>query len=164
VRRLATIAAMLLLACSRGEDGGQFGAGDSLGSDGLALPPSARAPRAPQPGGSPDTVVPGAPDDTLASEGTVGPIPLPVLDVGAVANAYRRFYGEIYAEMGSSVRGSVDPELVEEAKHRTALEFGYVDVNAWNDMLADLNGAQRSELSQRIAAMNRDLAAELHGA
>lgn len=164
LRRSLTAAALLLAACGRGGDAGRSPAADSIPEGQLVLPPSAGAARAPMEAGYPDTLVPGAPDDTLAPEGTVGNVPPPMLDVRTVVNAYRRFYGNLYVEMGSSVRGGVDPELVEEAKHRTALEFGYVDANAWNDMLSDLAGDERAALAEGIAVANQALAAELHGA
>jgi hypothetical protein len=162
-RRFLTAAVILLAACARGGDAGRSPAADSIPEGQLVLPPSAGAARAPMEAGYPDTLVPGAPDDTLAPEGTVGNVPPATLDLRTIVNAYRRFYGQIYVEMGSSVRGNVDGALVEEAKHRTALEFGYVDANAWNDMLADLAGDERADLAERIVA-NRALAAELHGA
>jgi hypothetical protein len=163
MRRLAILVFVMVSACERGDEAERSAVADSLAGGEIALPPSARAPRAPQPGGAPDTVVPAAPDDTIASESTVGPVPPPVLDVGAIVNSYRHFYEKGFAEMGSQVRGDVDPELVEEAKHRTALEFGYVDANAWNELLAELTPGQRAEVAQGIATTNRDLARMLHG-
>ena len=161
---LAALVVMLLVACARGEEAVRSTAADSIPEGQLVLPPSAGAARTPQEAGYPDTLVPGAPDDSLAPEGTVGNVPPPTLDVRTIVNTYRRFYGQIYVEMGSAARGNVDPELVEEAKHRTALEFGYVDANAWNEMLAELPGDDRADLAERIAIANRALATELHGA
>jgi len=153
-----------LSACTGSDDVRRSVVADSIPEGELVLPPSAGAARAPQQDGAIDTLVPGAPDDSIAPEGTVGNVPPSVLDVGAIAASYRRFYGEIFAEMGSPVRGNVDPELVEEAKRRTALEFGYVNVNAWNAMLAQLPAGDRADLAGRVATANRALSRELHGA
>ncbi len=162
---LVLAGAIAVSACARGGgEAARSAAADSIPEGELVLPPSASAARAPQEGAALDTVLPAAPDDSFALEGTVGPVPPAVLDVGAVAGAYRRFYIETFTELGSPVRGNVDPELVEEAKRRTALEFGYVDADAWNDMLRDLSAEARAELAGRIATTNRALAQELHGA
>jgi len=155
---------LLIAGCSRAGETGRSSGADTVAEGELALPPSARAPRAPQPGGAPDTMVPAAPDDTLAAEGTVGPVPPPVLDVGVIAGNYREYYVQQFHEIGSGVRGDVDPELVEDAKRRTALDFGFVDVGAWNNLLRELSAEQRAYLAEAIAATNRDLARELHGA
>ena len=161
---LFLVAASGLASCGGEDDDEGLAPGDTLAE--LALPPSAGAPRATLPGGGPDTL--DAEESVVTPPVEPGPgepiTPPPVLDVGAIANAYRRFYQEQFAEMGSTVRGSVDPEIVEEAKRRTALDYAYVEVSAWNDLLSDLDGSQRAELAQRIAAANRDLARELHGA
>jgi hypothetical protein len=162
--RLATLMLLLLAGCSRAGEAGRSTGADTVAEGDLALPPSARAPRAPQAGGAPDTVVPGAPDDTLTAEGSVGPVPPPVLDVGVIAGGYREHYVQQFHEIGSDVRGGVDPELVEDAKRRTALDLGFVDVGAWSDMLGELSAEQRANLADAIAATNRDLARELHGA
>jgi hypothetical protein len=163
--RTSTLALVLLAACSRGGDTGAPAGADSLDSEGLALPPSARAPRVPQPGGVPDTV---APPDTAVGDttppGPAGIMPPPATDVGAVIASYRRHYVELFHEMGSSVRGGVDPELVEEAKHRTGLDFGYVETSAWNDLVAHVPAAERARIAEGIAASNTEFARELHGA
>lgn len=167
VHPLMVLACAVLFACDREADSEPSAADDTLAGGDLALPPSASAPRPALPGTGPDTVRPAEvpTGDTLGASGeTVGPVPPPVLDVGAVVNSYRRYYRELFVEEGSDVRGSVDPQLIEDAKRRTALDFGYVDVDAWNEMVSAMTPAQRSVLAQRVAESNRDLARELHGA
>jgi hypothetical protein len=60
------------------------------------------------------------------------------------------------------VRGQVDPVIVEAAKRRTALDFGYVEMSAWMDLMADLTELQRADVTRRIDEANRELARELH--
>jgi hypothetical protein len=161
-----TLAIVLFVACAREDEIGTVGERDTLQGEDLALPPSAGAPRGDVTGEMPDTLTTeeAAPLDTTTPgpTETVGPVPPERLHVDAIVNAYRRYYQEIFAEFGSDVRGGVDPEMVEEAKHRTALEFGFVDVQAWNDMVSELTPSQRAELAPRIAAANRDLGQQLH--
>jgi hypothetical protein len=102
-----------------------------------------------------DTTMPGLTE-------TVGPVPPARLDVGAIVNVYRRNYQGLFSEFGSQVRNDVDSKLVEDAKRMTALDHGFVDLGAWNDMVSELSPSQRAELAERIAATNRDLARELH--
>lgn len=157
--RLAVLALLALAGCHRGGDRGRPAEAEA-DSGAIALPPSAAAPRtAPDTAGEAPPVV----RDRPGPMETVGPVPPPVLDVGAIVSGYRKYYGDLFSEMGSAVRGDVDPKLVEEAKHRTALDFGFVKVSAWKDMVGRLSAAQRSDLDQRIAAANRDLATRLHG-
>lgn len=132
----------------------------------FALPPSAGAPRASQPGRVPDTVRP-TPDSAAGETGEFavreGRRRAPEeFDLGAMVASYRRYYREELVEMGSEVRGNVDPEIARDARRRVALEWGYVDIGAWGDLLADLTADQRAVLDNRLAAANESLAAELH--
>lgn len=136
----------------------------------VALPPSANAPRANLPGRSPDTVRPA--DDATVDPGsdTLGLDPLTdrrrspeEFDLAAIVNAYRRYYREEFVEQGSDARDRVDRELVEHAKRRIALDWGYVDVGAWRDMLSDMTADQRAVLSNRLQAADEVLARDLHG-
>lgn len=132
----------------------------------VALPPSANAPRASLPGRSPDTLRPDAdtvgvdPQAEAAADRRRSP---EEFELGAIVSAYQRYYREEYVERGSDVRGRVDPDLVEHARRRIALDWGYVDVGAWGSMLADMTADQRAVLSNRIAAADETLVRELHG-
>lgn len=136
----------------------------------VALPPSANAPRASLPGRSPDTVRP-ADDATLDPRSdTLGVDALSdrrrspeEFDLAAIVNAYRKYYREEFVEQGSEARDRVDPALVEHAKRRIALDWGYVDVGAWRDMISDMTADQRAVLSNRLQAADEVLARELHG-
>lgn len=156
---LGSLLGGLVLACGgTAERPAEAGPGpDTVG--GLALPPSAGAPRASQPARSPDTVRPAADSGAASSGRHRSP---EELDLGAIVEAYRRHYREEFTEMGSDVRGGVDPALAEAAKRRVALEWGYVDVGAWSDLVADMTADQRAVLANRLAAANETLAAELH--
>lgn len=132
------------------------GTGDTLA--GLAQPPSAGAPRAAAEGFTPDTVRPGA-----AGQDSLGPAPATSeLDVDSIVSRYRSNYGSELVQTGSEVRGEVDPVIVEAAKRRTALDFGYVEITAWTDLMADLTELQRADVTRRIDEVNRELARELH--
>lgn len=162
--RLAVLALLALGACDRE---GAVPAEDEAPLDELALPPSASAPRRSLPGGVPDTVTVDERTpvvrDLPGPDETVGPVPPAVLDIGTIVNAYHRYYVALFHEMGSDVRNDVDPRLVEDAKRRTALDFGFVQAGAWNQMVRELSAAQRTSLAERVAATNQDLAIELHG-
>jgi hypothetical protein len=158
---------VVFVGCARGEnDVGSVGGRDTVGDGDLALPPSGGAPGPRAGGGTPDTL--NAEDTAVfdtTSPGpteTVGPVPPDRLDVGTIVAAYREHYRGLFAEFGSDVRNDVDPELVENAKRMAALDYGFVEVGAWNDMLSELSPSQRADLAERIAAANRDLARELH--
>ncbi|MFN2420336.1 MAG: hypothetical protein ABR527_03000 [Gemmatimonadota bacterium] len=162
MRWVLVLGLVALVACARGDNEvGSVGGRDTVGDGDLALPPSGGAPIPRAGGAAPDTVSAedAAPYDTTE---TVGPGPPPRLDVGAIVNVYRRNYQELISEFGSEVRNDVDSKLVEDAKRMTALEHGFVDLGAWNDMVSELSPSQRAELAERIAATNRDLARELH--
>lgn len=162
------LAGILATGCGGdGADGGAERTTDDRTGD-VALPPSANAPRASLPGRSPDTLRPEA--DTMVVDPLAEPAPAPgrrrspeEFDLGAVVAAYQRYYREEYVEQGSDVRGRVDPGLVEDAKRRVALDWGYVDVGAWRSMLADMTADQRTVLSNRIGAADETLSRELHG-
>jgi hypothetical protein len=122
---------------------------------GLAQPPSADAPRAAAEGFTPDTVRPG--------QDSLGPAPATSeLDVDSIVSRYRSNYGSELVQTGSEVRGQVDPVIVEAAKRRTALDFGYVEISAWTDLMVDLTELQRADVTRRIDEANRELARELH--
>ena len=167
MRWLPALALVVLVGCARGENEvGSVGGRDTVGDGDLALPPSAGAPRPRAGGGTPDTLTAEetAPHDTTTPgpTETVGPVPPERLEVGVILGVYRRNYQELFSEFGSQVRNDVDPKLVEDAKRMTALEHGFVDLGAWDDMVSELSPSQRAELAEGIAATNRDLARELH--
>lgn len=169
---------VLALACG-GADDADFRVEGARNDDGrIALPPSAGAPRADLPGGGPDTLRPVA--DSLAvppeevdwrieDTGDAAPETRPAgrrrapeeFDIPTVVDAYRRYYTETFHEMGSEVRGGSDPALERDAKRRVALDWGYVEVGAWSDMVADMTRDQRIVLADRIAAANADLGGRL---
>ncbi|MGH7587642.1 MAG: hypothetical protein ACRELU_03510 [Gemmatimonadota bacterium] len=159
LRDLVPLALVVLVAGACGEappEAGEVAEGDTLA--GLAQPPSAGAPRASAEGFAPDTVRP----DTVG-EDSLGPAPeTSELDVDSIVARYRDNYGSELVQIGSDVQGDVDPEIVEAAKRRTALGFGYVEIGAWTDLMADLTEAQRTEVTRRIDEVNRQLAGELH--
>jgi hypothetical protein len=161
--RLRDLASLALLILAMAACGGEEppGAGEAVGGDtlaDLAQPPSAGAPRASAEGFAPDTVRP----DTLG-EDSLGPAPVTSeLDVDSIVSRYSANYGSELVQTGSDVQGDVDPEIVEAAKRRTALDFGYVEIGAWTDLMADLTEVQRNEVTRRIDEVNRQLARELH--
>ncbi len=158
LRDLASLA-FVILAAACGEEPPETrdaGVGDSLA--GLAQPPSAGAPRASVEGFAPDTVRPAA-----TGVDSLGPAPeTSELDVDSIVSRYRANYGSELVQTGSEVQGQVDPAIVEAAKRRTALDFGYVEISAWTDLMADLTEPQRTEVTRRIDEVNRELARELH--
>lgn len=157
LRHVLSLALVILTAVCGEEppEGGEAPRGDTLA--GLAQPPSAGAPRAEVEGFAPDTVRPGAGVDSL------GPAPATSeLDVDSIVARYRSNYGSELVQTGSEVRGAVDPEIVEAAKRRTALDFGYVEMDAWTELMADLTELQRADVTRRIDEVNRELARELH--
>ena len=159
LRDLASLTFVILASACGGEAPPEDG--EAAGSDtlaGLAQPPSAGAPRASAENFTPDTVRP----DTVG-EDSLGPAPeVSELDVDSIVARYRDNYGSELVQIGSEVQGAVDPEIVEAAKRSTALGFGYVEIGAWTDLMADLTEAQRTELTRRIDEVNRELARELH--
>ena len=159
LRDLGSLALVILASACGGETPPE--AGEGAGRDtltGLAQPPSAGAPRASAEGFAPDTVRPGA-----AGADSLGPAPeTSELDVDSIVARYRDNYGSELVQTGSEVQGSVDPEIVEAAKRRTALDFGYVEIGAWKDLMADLTELQRADVTRRIDEVNRELARELH--
>lgn len=130
----------------------------------LAQPPSADAPRATQPGFSPDTLRP----DTTGDDAAVGLDPPPVtsdLDVDSIVSQYRNHFAAELVDRRTEGPAPGAADVEEAARRRTALDFGYVEpTGAWSDMVADLTGAQRAELAQRIDQANRELGAELRRA
>ncbi len=132
------------------------------GTDGLASPPSAGAPRADLAGAVPDTVRPEASDTT---SGTVVVLPgrseEPV-DVGAVASTYRHYYVTGYNEQGSRARGAIDPRLAAQARSETATEFGFDGDDGWRRMVATLSPSGRARLADRMAVVDAALARQLH--
>ncbi|HEY7602603.1 MAG TPA: hypothetical protein VIB60_08865 [Methylomirabilota bacterium] len=159
LRDFVSLALVVLSTACGGEEppeGGEAAPGDSLA--GLAQPPSAGAPRATAEGFAPDTVRPGA-----AGQDSLAPAPATSeLDVDSIVSRYRSNYGSELVQTGSEVRGQVDPVIVEAAKRRTALDFGYVEMSAWMDLMADLTELQRADVTRRIDEANRELARELH--
>jgi hypothetical protein len=151
---VSLVVVVLMAACGeQPPEARDAGTGDTLA--GLAQPPSADAPRAAAEGFTPDTVRPG--QDSLA--------PAPAtseLDVDSIVSRYRSNYGSELVQTGSEVRGQVDAAIVEAAKRRTALDFGYVEMSAWMDLMADLTELQRADVTRRIDEANRELARELH--
>lgn len=175
------LALALALACG-GADDADFRLEGARDDDGrIALPPSAGAPRADLPGGGPDTLRPVA--DSLAASpeevdwrieatGEAAMESPPAgrrrapeeFDIQTVVDTYRRYYTELFHEMGSEVRGGSDPALERDAKRRVALDWGYVEVGAWSDMVGDMTRDQRIVLADRVAAANAELAGRLHSA
>lgn len=157
---LAVLTAVAACGGSDAEDGELRR--DVSASGGLAQPPSAGAPRAQLPNSVPDTVRGSAAADTTVTE-EFGPAPPPrSMDVPPIVEAYRQYYIEEFHERGSTVTGGVDPALVSDAKRRTALDYGFVEVGAWATLVATLLPEQRVALAARIEEANRSLAAELH--
>ena len=160
LRDLVSLVLVILASAACGgeapPEAGEVAEGDTLA--GMAQPPSAGAPRASAEGFAPDTVRP----DTVG-EDSLGPAPeVSELDVDSIVARYRDNYGSELVQIGSDVQGEVDPEVVEAAKRSTALGFGYVEIGAWTDLMADLTEVQRTELTRRIDEVNRELARELH--
>lgn len=122
----------------------------------LALPPSADSPRVSTEGHAPDTVRP-EPADTHRH---LSPAEL---DADSIATSYRNYYRSEFvdrrADPGGEAALVLDPEVVEAAQRRTALEWGYVELDAWEHLLADLSDPQRLELAQRIDEFHRSLGA-----
>ena len=159
----------LALACGGGDDPAET-ASEVDGDGRIVLPPSGDARRATAAGGSPDTLRPTP--DSLAGPGTdwriqedpAGRHRSPEeFDLQGIVDAYRRYYTELYYEEGSDVRGGIDPALESDAKRRTALDLGYVEVGSWADMVSDMNRDQQIVLADRISAANGELARRLHG-
>lgn len=161
-RRSVALAICLLAAC--GEGGGDRAAApaDSVAGD-MALPPSGGAPRASLRGSAPDTVRPeGESPDTLGVVPDPGRHLSPAeLDVDSIAARYRGHYRSEYIDRRELTVGDpdldLDPAVVEAAQRRTALEWGYVEQNAWDQLLGDLSESQRLELARRVDAFHREL-------
>lgn len=161
-RRSVALAICLLAACEGGGADRAAAPADSVAGD-LALPPSAGAPRASVPGSAPDTVRPGG-----ESRDTLGVVPEPgrhlspaELDVDSIAARYRNHYRSEFIDRreltGVDPDFDLDPAVVEAAKRRAALEWGYIEQNAWDQLLADLSESQRLELARRVDAFHREL-------
>lgn len=153
-RSSVALAFCLLVAC--GEGGGDRGATPAADSAGLALPPSAGAPRASLPGSTPDTVRP----EVVPDPGRhLSPAEL---DVDSIVARYRDLYRSEYMDRHDLPQGvsdplELDPAVVEAAQRRAALEWGYVEQDAWDQLLADLTQGQRLGLAQRVDAFHREL-------
>lgn len=120
----------------------------------LAQPPSAGAPRAAQPGFAPDTMWAEASEtETPADQAPA----TSELSVDSIVGQYRNHYAAGQVDVAAEGGTATQAEIEEEAKRRTALDFGYVEMTAWSDMIADLTEAQRAELTQRIEQANREL-------
>ncbi len=167
MRGLAIVlVAGLLVACGGGaEERGPGSAADSARGD-LALPPSGGAPRASTQGHAPDTVRPEGldlPDTTGAGFAAESNRHLSSeeLDVDSIAAVYRDHYRSEYLDRHEVRAGDLDlqldPEVVAAAERRTALQFGYVDLDGWEQLLADMIEPQRLELARRIDAFHREL-------
>lgn len=163
---LLVVALLAGIGCGDDEPRADRSTPDAVDADELAQPPSAAASRASLPGRTPDTVRPEGREALPPDRGDAGSRRLSPdeLDVDAIVEAYRRYYIAEYYEQGSDLRGDVDPELIVDVKRRTALDWGYVNVGAWDALTADMRPAQRSRLNTEIASVNRALAAQLHGA
>ncbi|HUP18909.1 MAG TPA: hypothetical protein VM778_03025 [Gemmatimonadota bacterium] len=163
------LALALVLACGGGDDPAR--SASEVDEEGrIVLPPSANAPRGTLPGGGPDTLRPvpdtlaGPEPDWRIEEDPAGRHRAPEeFDLQGIVDAYRRYYTELYYEEGSDVRGGIDPVLEGNAKRRIALDWGYVEVGAWSDMVDDMSRNQQIVLADRIAAANGELAERLHG-
>ncbi|MGH7572135.1 MAG: hypothetical protein ACREMK_09870 [Gemmatimonadota bacterium] len=155
---IAFMVVVLGTVCGEQPPGEADSAPGTAASGELAQPPSAGAPRAAQPGFSPDTMRPeAAVDDTLAGQGAAPATS--DLSVDSIVGQYRNHYAAELVEIRTGEAGAED--AAEAAKRRTALDFGYVEMTAWSDMVADLTEAQRAELVQRIEQANRELAREV---
>lgn len=156
----------LVMACGGGtEERGSGSAADSARGD-LALPPSGGAPRASAQGHAPDTVRPEGlelPDTTDAGFAADSSRHLSPeeLDVDSITAVYRDHYRSEYLDHHEVRAGDLDlrldPEVVAAAERRTALQFGYVDLDGWEQLLADMIEPQRLELARRIDAFHREL-------
>ena len=109
----------------------------------------------------PDTVRP-APTDTAAIVEETHRHLTPVeLDVDSIAGAYRNHYGAEFVDRhpleGQEIVLEIDPEVVEAAERRTAIQWGYVELDAWNHLLGDLSESQRIELERRIEEFHRGM-------
>ena len=147
--------AFLLLAGGCGEEPAEeAGPADETSAAGeLAQPPSAGAPRATQPGFTPDTMRGEAEADT-----SFQPAPTTSdLSVDSIVAQYRNHYAAGQVDVATEGGEGTSAEIEEEAKRRTALDFGYVEQTAWSDMVADLTQEQRAELSRRIEQATREL-------
>ena len=159
---LGWIIALAVLGAACGERPPEEAASeaDTTASGELVQPPSADAPRTSQEGFAPDTVHPeAAAGDTLAGAGEAPATS--ELSVDSIVARYRNNYGGEFVERSAEGPGASEAELIEAAKRRTALDFGYVEDTAWSDMVADLTLAQRTELARRIEEASRELAQEL---
>lgn len=153
-----TIAALGCTGDEIPDEPGSVGSGDSV-SGTIALPPSADVPRASIPGHAPDSLRP----EPEVEADTTRRLDAREFDLRTIVDAYRDHYQAAYNEEGSSVRGRVDPELAADARRRVALDWGYVELGAWDAMRADMTSDQRIVLEREIVRADSDLAARLHG-
>lgn len=150
--------AFLLLAGGCGEEPAEeAGPADQTSAAGeLAQPPSAGAPRATQPGFAPDTMR----AEAAEADTSVRLEPAPTtseLSVDSIVMQYRNHYAAGQVDAATEGGEGTSAEIEEEAKRRTALDFGYVEQTAWSDMVADLTQEQRAELTRRIEQATREL-------
>ncbi|MGH7550064.1 MAG: hypothetical protein ACREK3_04835 [Gemmatimonadota bacterium] len=160
--RLAATLLVVILGTGCGEqppDEDASAPGDPAPSE-LAQPPSAGAPRASQPGFSPDTMRPDAAEEDTLAMLDAAPATSD-LSVDSIVGQYRNHYAAELVEIRTGDAGAEEVDAVEAAQRRTALDFGYVEMTAWSDMVADLTEAQRTELARRVEQANRELAQEV---
>ena len=157
---IAVMVAMLGAGCGEQPPDDDASAPGDPASGELARPPSADAPRATQPGFAPDTMRPeAATDDTLA--GLEAAPATSDLSVDSIVGQYRNHYAAELVEIRTGDAGAEEVDAVEAAKRRTALDFGYVEITAWSDMVADLTEPQRAELERRVEQANQEVARDL---
>lgn len=156
--------ALAALAC--GDDNAGIDARPRVLESGeLALPPSAGAPRVTRDAWAPDTFRPDSIDEFEIVDLDSVPFGVPGLGgtdpaVEALADSYRRHYGEALDSEGSAVRGRIDRQIQQEAERRTAQERGFSD---WTAMIEAMSPEQRARLVDRLNAANVELARDLHG-
>ncbi len=159
-RSVAVLVLILGLGCGERPPEDDADAPGAPASGELARPPSADAPRATQPGFAPDTMRPEATEgDTLPALDTAPATS--DLSVDSIVGQYRNHYAAELVEIRTGDAGTEDVDAVEAAKRRTALDFGYVEMTAWSDMVADLTASQRAELGRRVDQVNREVARDL---
>ena len=163
-RGALALAAIAVLACGDRDDG-VVRRSAARGTDELALPPSATAPRVMREAEPPDTLDP----DSLREFEIAGMDSFPYLDTGImgsdatvdeITTAYRIHYAEALQSEGSAVQGRIDRDLQSEAERRTAADRGFGD---WGEMIEALSPEQRALLVDRLNKANVDMARDLHG-
>ena len=75
----------------------------------------------------------------------------------SIVAQYRNHYAAGQVDAATEGGEGTSAEIEEEAKRRTALDFGYVERTAGEDMVADLTQEQRAELGRRIEQATREL-------